>query len=86
MDEDVKTAIDTRRPHHQLYPEYLELENNFPERVEEFLKLVGNRIKCFQFGGSVIQAIQKFPGYLYAYADPRKGAYFLSCFIIYTRV
>ena len=31
MNKSLKEAIDDRRMHHQLYPEFLELENQFPD-------------------------------------------------------
>jgi gamma-glutamyltranspeptidase len=80
MNENIKKAIDTRRPHHQLHPEFLELESGFSADVEGFLKLMGNKIKCFEFGGSVIQALQRVGDFIHAYADPRKGKLRLASF------
>jgi hypothetical protein len=31
MDTNIKDAIDDRRVHHQLYPEYAQIEAGFPE-------------------------------------------------------
>lgn len=35
MKSDIKTAIDSRRIHHQLLPENLEIEVEFPEVVKK---------------------------------------------------
>ena len=41
--------------------------------TESYLKSLGNRISCFTFGGSIIQAIQRKDNEIFAYPDPRKG-------------
>ena len=82
MDNDLKTAIDARRVHHQLNPNFLETEERFSKEIEKYLILVGNRIKCFKFGGSVLQGIHRLHDFLYAYADPRKGIFNKNCMLI----
>jgi gamma-glutamyltranspeptidase len=73
MDMDLKTAINARRLHHQLYPEYLEMENEFPAESEMFLRAAGNQVRCVSWAGSTVQAVAKYPDFMQAYSDPRKG-------------
>jgi gamma-glutamyltranspeptidase/glutathione hydrolase/leukotriene-C4 hydrolase len=75
MDTDLKAAINARRVHHQLSPEYLEIESEFPAEIELFLRAVGNEARCFNFGGSSVQAVARYAGssFISAYSDPRKG-------------
>ncbi|CAF0729962.1 unnamed protein product [Brachionus calyciflorus] len=72
LNRTLKEAIDDRRMHHQIHPEFLYFENGFDLDVLESLKLLGHRLNCFEFGGSVVQGIYT-NGDIYAYSDPRKG-------------
>ncbi|CAF0712388.1 unnamed protein product [Brachionus calyciflorus] len=78
MGVNIKEAIDSRRIHHQLSPNNLEIESGFEEEVENNLIKIGHNKKCFNFGGSTVQGIRimdktKFQKNIFAYSDPRKG-------------
>jgi hypothetical protein len=46
----------------------------FFKYIEEFLDIVGHKIKCFNIGGSVIQGIHvNEVSMIQAYSDARKG-------------
>jgi hypothetical protein len=45
------------------------------KNIEKYLRVVGNEMRCFKFGGSVIQAVHRDGKVLNAYADPRKGIF-----------
>ena len=40
---------------HQLYPENLEIENGFSAQIQSALSRIGHKIKCFNYGGSIVQ-------------------------------
>lgn len=73
--EDIKQAIDGPRLHHQLYPDQISYEKNFPKNLLNNLEEKGHRLK--QLGdndrGAIIMAIGKVNGVLYANSDYRKG-------------
>jgi gamma-glutamyltranspeptidase/glutathione hydrolase/leukotriene-C4 hydrolase len=46
MNTDLKSAIDAKRIHHQLYPEFLELEHLFPEVIYIFFGLSEKVVIC----------------------------------------
>lgn len=72
LNKTLKEAIDDRRLHHQISPEYLQFENEFDNDILEKLSILGHNISCFDIGGSVVQGIYA-NGDVYAYSDPRKG-------------
>ena len=66
MDEDIKTAIDAPRPHHQLLPMKVYQEMGISKNMIDFLQKVGHRadVDVYQiddqiddFGGSRIQGV-----------------------------
>lgn len=69
----LKDAIDDKRIHHQLYPEQVQIEEGFDAALQKSLRTFGHTLSCFEFGGSVIQAVHNTPLGLFAYSDPRKG-------------
>jgi gamma-glutamyltranspeptidase len=73
MNVDLKSAIDLRRVHHQLYPDYVQSEQGFNDDIIEILKQKGHLFKCFTFGGSIVQAVSVKDNLITAYSDPRKG-------------
>ena len=72
--KNLKEAIDEKRVHHQLIPDYIQFEDGFDLEVHKFLRALGHSTHCFEFGGSVIQGIHKVDEmHINAYSDPRKG-------------
>lgn len=72
LNKTLKEAIDDRRLHHQISPEYLQYENEFDNDLLNKLGNLGHNLSCFDIGGSVVQGIYA-NGDVYAYSDPRKG-------------
>ena len=60
MNKNIKDAVDDRRLHDQLYPEYTEIEIGFNSDIKQSLKEYGHSFKCFNYGGSVLQGIYNF--------------------------
>ncbi len=75
MAEDIKTAIDAPRIHHQLFPDKIVYESNFPQNILNNLKEKGHQIEELPKGerGAVIMAITRNNGKIYANSDYRKG-------------
>ncbi|RUS75704.1 hypothetical protein EGW08_016519 [Elysia chlorotica] len=65
-------AIDHPRMHHQLIPEYVQVEEAFPKDLEEGLKAKGHEFSK-QTGFSVVQAIDVTAEGIVGTADFRKG-------------
>ena len=65
-------AVSSPRLHHQLLPDILELEQDFPIRYKEILESKGHTVETAK-GGAVVQAIHVTGGRIYAASDPRKG-------------
>ena len=67
LNEDIKSAIDAPRPHHQLLPMKVYQEMGIPKNVADYLKKVGHEVDIVDvykidphvddFGGSRIQGI-----------------------------
>ena len=55
MGLNIEEAIDEYRIHHQLYPQNLEIENGFSNETQKALARIGHKIKCYNYGGSIIQ-------------------------------
>jgi gamma-glutamyltranspeptidase / glutathione hydrolase / leukotriene-C4 hydrolase len=74
LNYNIKDAIDKNRLHHQLSPSYVEVERGFSSDIQELLKLKGHKLKCFNYGGSTVQGIERRPNdELWANCDARKG-------------
>ncbi|XP_070572020.1 glutathione hydrolase 1 proenzyme-like isoform X2 [Ptychodera flava] len=73
LQEDIKTAIDKPRIHHQLSPNKLQYEDGFDEDIlEELNEKYGHELKE-QSGMSVVMAVLRQDDGLYAYSDERKA-------------
>ncbi len=73
INEDIKYCIDKKRIHHQLYPEYAEVEIGSDRDFRNSLKEFGHTLKCAQ-ASSIIQGITKLSdGQIEANCDGRKG-------------
>lgn len=74
LKEDIKTAIDRRRIHHQLFPQTLFFEKGFDEEILEGLERLGHAIKMYETGGPIVVAVARDEdSRLHAYSDARKG-------------
>nr|WBW70147.1 venom protein [Lampona murina] len=73
--EDIKQCIDAPRIHHQLKPNVLHYEKDFPEVMVEKLRKFGHDVEEWNMGMmSIIMGVQRGEdGYLYANSDYRKG-------------
>ncbi|XP_023218596.1 glutathione hydrolase 1 proenzyme-like isoform X2 [Centruroides sculpturatus] len=59
LNKNVKEAIDMPRVHHQLFPDYISYENNFPEAILRKLEEMGQKTKEKEDIMSVIMAIHR---------------------------
>ncbi|RWR99626.1 gamma-glutamyltranspeptidase 1-like isoform X4, partial [Leptotrombidium deliense] len=74
FDETIKSAIDAPRLHHQLMPDHISFESNFPQNILKKLELIGHKVKLIEDRGSVIEAIGRDKnGKITANSDFRKG-------------
>lgn len=74
LNKDLKESIDSKRVHHQIYPEKVQIENGFDVETTKLLRLLGHNTSCFEYGGSAVQGIyRKNLDDIFAYSDPRKG-------------
>jgi len=73
--EDIKTAIDSRRLHHQLLPMKVKYEFGTTKWTVKGLQGYGHEVEPQGVGGSIVQAISvdRSTGKIYANADFRKG-------------
>ena len=72
--EDIKKAIDAPRIHHQLFPDEINHEKNFPQELLDGLGKLGHKLKNQgQQRGAIIMAISSDGNNLYANSDYRKG-------------
>lgn len=66
-------SIDLPRLHHQLFPNYIKAEDNFPEAMLASLRTRGHKIITTE-DGAVVQGIFKTDtGDIFATSDKRKG-------------
>lgn len=73
MGESIKTAIDSRRVHHQLLPNELQVEEGFPEVLIKDLQRMGHKVSYHSVRGSSVVAIHRASdGTIYAASDFRK--------------
>lgn len=71
-------AVAYPRIHHQINPDEVDVEVEFPEEFLDTLRDKGHKVKVKKeesndFGLSVIQAIEVVEGKIYAISDSRKG-------------
>ena len=71
--EDIKTAIDAPRIHHQLHPNKIIYEKDFPIELLDRLSKIGHVTEEVKGRGSVINAIAKDGHRIQAFYDYRKG-------------
>ena len=69
----IEEAIPYKRLHHQLYPNYVSVEPDFPNEFREGLEERNHKVK--ETGSyAVVQGIHVVsPGVIHAVSDPRKG-------------
>lgn len=74
MTEDIKKAIDWPRLHHQLLPNEIVYDNNFPIDVLSGLEALGHKTRSLGTDrGAIVMAVNRLDGNLYANSDFRKG-------------
>ena len=74
MNETIKRAIDWPRVHHQLFPNQITYESNFPTDILSELQRLGHKIKDLgSERGAIVMAVNRLNGLLYANSDFRKG-------------
>ncbi|XP_059483997.1 scoloptoxin SSD14 isoform X4 [Neocloeon triangulifer] len=71
--ESIKEAVDAPRIHHQLFPMELSYEYGITHQVIDGLEKLGHKTDRYRERGSIICAIAKSNGTIYANADFRKG-------------
>lgn len=67
----IRDAIDTKRVHHQLYPEYADLERGFSETMGTNLKKIGHKLQCIDFVFASVQGISVIDKKIQAASDDR---------------
>lgn len=72
FDKDLSSAIPYPRLHHQLYPNLVTVEKEFPEEYRIGLRERGHVVEESS-SYAVVQGIVKTGGDIYATSDPRKG-------------
>jgi gamma-glutamyltranspeptidase/glutathione hydrolase/leukotriene-C4 hydrolase len=73
----VMNAIESPRIHHQLMPNVVDIEDDYPLSEIEFLRSLGHNVTTFNriMPKSEIQVVmRKADGYVYASSDSRKQA------------
>lgn len=74
LNETIKEAIDWPRIHHQLFPNEIVYENDFPNDILSGLESLGHKTKSLgSERGAVVMAINKNQNTIYANSDYRKG-------------
>lgn len=73
LGDNIKEAIDARRIHHQLFPMTLSYEDGTLTEIVKGLEDIGHVTKKFSVGGSVVCAIARQNGKIYANSDFRKS-------------
>ena len=68
----LSSAIPYPRLHHQLYPDYVRVEDDFPEEYREGLEERGHEV-VQSSSYAVVQGIFVENGEIQATSDPRKG-------------
>lgn len=73
FNEDIKMSVDALRLHHQLYPNYLQHEEGFPQIYLDNLKKYGHKIKPTTENTVVLGILKGEDGKIYTNVDYRKG-------------
>lgn len=71
--EDIKTAIDAPRIHHQFLPDQVSYESNFPKDILHSLAQRGHQLKPITGRSSVVMAVANNSNLITANSDYRKG-------------
>ena len=71
FNKELSTAICYPRLHHQLYPNYIRVEDNFPEYCREGLKKKGHVQE--NPSSAIVQGIIRSGDSIHATSDSRKG-------------
>jgi len=73
INENIKECVDKKRVHHQLYPEYAEVEIGWDREFRNDMKEFGHTLQCAD-ASSIIQGITRLAdGRIQANCDGRKG-------------
>lgn len=72
LNEDIKTAVDVARIHHQLTPNEVQYEYGILDQVIKGLEAKGHKTRRYRERGSVLCAIYKNSTGIFANADYRK--------------
>jgi gamma-glutamyltranspeptidase/glutathione hydrolase/leukotriene-C4 hydrolase len=73
---DIGSAIEYGRLHHQLYPEWMEVDNTYPHELLHGLRTRGHSLHVLnvnRVSSSVVNAVLKGGGVVYAASDSRKN-------------
>nr|XP_042908628.1 scoloptoxin SSD14 [Parasteatoda tepidariorum] len=75
LNETIKEAIDAPRFHHQLLPNYIEHEENFPQDILDDMKKKGHELKKLgeNMLGIIMAVARDESGQIFANSDYRKG-------------
>ncbi|XP_023220450.1 glutathione hydrolase 1 proenzyme-like isoform X2 [Centruroides sculpturatus] len=73
LKESLKKSVDALRLHHQLYPNYLQYEDGFPQIFLDNLKKYGHKTKPTSEGTVVLGIVKGDDGKIYTNVDHRKG-------------
>jgi len=73
LKDDIKTSIDSYRLHHQLEPMRVDYEKGFQQAVIDGLSNRGHVVNELDVAGSVVSAISRENGRVYANSDVRKA-------------
>ncbi|XP_065561496.1 scoloptoxin SSD14-like isoform X2 [Artemia franciscana] len=71
--DDIKSAIDAKRIHHQIFPMNLQYESGFTPYFVDELETFGHNVTQFLGWGSVVVGLSKENDLIYANSDFRKG-------------
>ncbi|XP_025102476.1 glutathione hydrolase 1 proenzyme-like isoform X2 [Pomacea canaliculata] len=71
----MEQAVEARRLHHQLLPDYITYEEDFDMAIVKGLQALGHEVQSIALGKSIIQAISGEGGMLHAVSDFRKGGH-----------
>lgn len=72
FEKELNDSIALPRLHHQLFPDYITIEPDFPEHFQDSLKARGHKIVT-GYSTAVVQGIVVRDGKIYATSDKRKG-------------
>nr|CAD7591156.1 unnamed protein product [Timema genevievae] len=71
--DSIKQAVDASRIHHQLLPDEFSYEFGILSQVVQGMEKLGHKVARYRVRGSIVCAIARLGGVLFANADYRKG-------------